>query len=140
MICLLKELYLTEFVFFYRASKKSWSHGTNVGKGAAGVSLFAWIILLSISMWIEIFCGKRFLFVFNRLEVGVFVFAFFCVNYYILAIRGYGIRFEREFNNLKKPKQTFLLISCCVIQIVSVAFFTYSGYVYQHFFHIVPKE
>lgn len=139
MIRFLKELYLAEFTFFYRASNKSWSHGANAGKGVAGVSLFASLILLGVGMWIAILTGKQSLLVFDRWKVAIAFFAFFCVNYYFLAIRGHGIRFEREFNNFKKSKQTFLQISCVAIQLISAAFFIYTGYVYQHFFHIIPK-
>jgi len=91
-------------------------------------------------MWIDIFNGKQFLMVFDRWEVGIAFFAFFCVNFYILAIRGHGIRFEREFNNLKKSKRTLLGVSCLLTNLISVTFFLYSGYIYQHFFHIVPKH
>jgi len=140
MIRFLKELCLTEFTFFYRASNKSWSHGANAGKAAAAVSLSACIILLTISMWIDILNGKQFLMVFDRWKVGIAILAFFCGNFYVLAIRGHGIRFEREFNNLQKSKRTFLGVSCLVINLISVAFFLYSGHVYQHFFHIIPKS
>jgi hypothetical protein len=139
MIRFLKEIYLTGFTFFYRASNKSWSHGANAGKGAAGVSLFAWINLLTISMWIDILDGRQFLLVFDRWKVGIAVLAFFCANYYALVIRCHGIRFERQFNNLQKSKQTFLQVSYLVINLISVAFFIYSAYAYQHFFHIIPK-
>jgi ABC-type transport system involved in Fe-S cluster assembly fused permease/ATPase subunit len=139
MIRFLKELYFVGFVFFYRASNKSWSHSINLARGAAGVSFFGWIMLLTISMWVEIFDGRQFL-VFDLWKVGIAIFAIYCVNYYVLVIRGHGIRFEREFNNLKKSKQTFLQVSYLVINLISVAFFLYSGHVLQHFFHIVPKS
>jgi hypothetical protein len=139
MIRFLKELYLMGFTFFYRASNKSWSHTTNAGKGAAGVSLFLSIILVTISMWIGVFMGKHIFLVISQLEAWIASFAIFCVNYYVLVIRGHGIKFEREFNHLKKSKQTFLQISCVATQLTSVALFLYSANVYQHFFYIVPK-
>jgi len=139
MIRFFKELYLAEFTFFYRASNKSWSHGYNSGKGAAGVSLVLFLILMGISLWIEIFTRSQFLPVLDRWETWIVSLAFIVVNYYVLAIRGHGIRFEREFDNLKKSKQTFLQVSCFVLSLASAAFFICSLFVYQHFFHIIPK-
>jgi hypothetical protein len=139
MIRFLKELYLTEFIVFYRASQKSWSHGYNAGKGAAGVSLFVGIILMCITLWIEIFTGNQFLPILNRWETWIGFLAFVLVNYYFLVIRGHGIRFEREFNNLKKSKRMFLQVSCFVVSLISAGFFIYSAHAYQHFFHIIPK-
>lgn len=140
MIHFLKEFYLAEFAFFYRASSKSWSHGYNAGKGAAGVSLFAAIIIMCISLWIEIFTGNQFLPVLSRWETLIASLAFVFVNYFVLVIRGHGIRFEREFNNLPKSKQKFLRINCLLGTLISAASFVYSVYAYQHFFHTIPKN
>jgi hypothetical protein len=140
MIRFLKELYLAEFTFFYRASSKSWSHGANAGKGAAGVSLVLSLILMGISLWIEIFTRSQFLPVLNRWETWIASLAFIVVNYYVLVIRGHGIRFERELNDLKKSKQTFLQVSSLVVSLASAAFFICSLFAYQHFFHIIPKS
>jgi hypothetical protein len=113
MIQFLKELYLTGYVFFYRASSRSWSHAYNVGKGIAGVSLFVSLILLGINGWIEILVGKQFFIPHvSRLDGWVEAFVTFLANYYILVVRSHGIRFEKDFNNLKKSKQTFLQVSC----------------------------
>jgi hypothetical protein len=140
MIRFLRELYFVGFTIFFRASNKSWSHSINLARGAAGVSFFGWIMLLTIRMWIEVFNGNRFFLMFNQWEVGIAAFVIYCVNYYVLVIRGHGIRFEREFNNLQKSKRTFLQVSYLVINLISVAVFIYSISAYQHFFHIVPKN
>ena len=140
MIRFLKELYLAEFTFFYRASSKSWSHGYNAGKGAAGVSLVLFLILMGICLWIEIFTRSQFLPVLSRWETWIASLAFIVVNYYVLVIRGHGIRFEQEYNNLKKSKQTNLQVSCFVVILASAAFFIFSIFANQHFFHIVPKH
>jgi len=135
----LKELYLVEFSFFYKASNKMSSHGANAAKGVAGVCLFVSIILLSIGMWIDVFLGKRFVGQLNQFEFAVGAMAFYCINYYVLVILGHGVKFEREFDNIKKSKRTFLQISCVALQLFSTAFFCYSAYFYQRFFHIIPK-
>ena len=140
MIRFLKELYLAEFTFFYRASSKSWSHGYNAGKGAAGVSLILSLILMGISLWIEIFTRSQFLPVLSRWETWIASLAFIVGNYYILVIRGHGIRYEHGFNNLNKSKQTNLQICCFVVILASSAFFIFSLFANQHFFHIVPKN
>jgi hypothetical protein len=140
MIHFLKEFYLAEFAFFYRASSKSWSHGYNTGKGVAGVSLVLSLILLTICGWIEILTGKQYLPVLPQWETWIASLAFIFVNYYVLVIRGHGIRFEREFNNFTKSKQNVLRVSCLAVTLTSAAFFICSAYAYQHFFHIIPKQ
>ena len=140
MISFLKELYLSEFTSFYRASKSSWSHHYNAGKGVAGVSLFTFLIFAGIETQIEILVGKQSLSLYLAHWYGwIATFVVFAINYYILVIRGHGIRFEREFDNLKKSKQKKLRASCWVMEIASAVFVFYSIYAYRHYFHIIPK-
>jgi hypothetical protein len=141
MIQFFKELYLTGFIFFYRAYNKSWSRNTNVGKGVAGVSLFALIYLLSLSGWTEMLVGKQFIIShISKLGFSVIFFLFYAANYYILAICGYGIRYDCEFNSFKKSKQNFLMIACCITIFASMALVYFGGSAYQHFFHITLKS
>jgi hypothetical protein len=136
----LKELYLAEFTSFYKASSGSWTPGINAAKGATGVALFEWIILAGIASWLDILAGTRFLLQFSKLAIVIAFFALYFVNYYVLVTRGHGIKFEREFNNLKKSKRTLLRISCYLMELATVAFFICSVYAYHHFFHIIPKS
>ena len=141
MITFVKELYLTGYVFFYRASSSSWPNAFNVGKGIAGVSLFVSLILMGINVWIEIlFRSQIFIPHVSRFVGWIVAFAMFLANYYILVICGHGVRFEKGFNNLKKSRQKTLQVSCCVAQVVAVIFFVFSGYTYRHFFHIISKN
>jgi hypothetical protein len=141
MIRFLKELYLTGYVFFYRASGRSWSHQYNVAKGVAGVSLFVFLAFTGIEVWIEILMGKQSLTLlyFARWYRYASIFAWLLANYYILVSRGYGVRFEKDFDNLKKSTQTFLQVICCLVQVASVALFIFSGLAYRHVFHVVAK-
>jgi sterol desaturase/sphingolipid hydroxylase (fatty acid hydroxylase superfamily) len=141
MIQFLKELYLAEFTSFFRSCSSLWTPGINAGKGVAGVSLFVCINLMGLSAWIEILMGKQF-FIPNvsQLQGWIASFVVYCVNYYILVIRGQGIKFELEFNNLKNSERTFLRISCWVMELLSLAFFICSIYAYHRYFHIIFKH
>jgi hypothetical protein len=141
MIRFFKELYLAEFTSFYKASSNSWKPIINAAKGAAGVTLFECINLIGVVAWIEIFVGKRFLLPnLHQLDIWIAVFALYFWNYYILVTRGHGIRFEREFDNLKKSKRTFLRVSCYLMEFATAVFFLCSIYAYHRFFHIIPKS
>lgn len=148
MVQFFKELYLAEFAFIFKAwSSSRWSSSwkpnpsLKAGVGVAGVSIFMWLIANGIEGWVEIFMGKQFLPLhISRWEIWVATLAIYLVNYYILVIRGHGIRFEREFDNFKKSKQKFLRISCWIFELSSLAFVFYSFFAYQRFFHIVPKN
>lgn len=148
MIRFLKELYLAEFTAFFKAwSNSRWSSSwkpslsLKAGIGVAGVSLLIALTLIGISMWIEIIMGKRVIVPhISKLTVWIASLVVYLANYYALVIRGHGIRFEREFNNLEKSKQIFWRVGCWVMELATLIFFIYSGYAYQHFFHIVPKS
>ena len=135
-----KETYLTEFALFFRAGGEWWTLGINAGKGAAGVTLFECIILVGIEAWIEMLIGKRFHLDFYQWAIWIAVFVLYFANYYVLVTRGHGIRFEREFNNLEKPRRILLRASCRVMELATVAFILCSIYAYHHFFHIIPKS
>jgi hypothetical protein len=141
MIRFLKELYFAEFTSYFRVNKKWFSRGWNLGQGCAGVTIFMCLILVGISGWIDILVGKRFLISdAYQLQGWSVSFAVYWFNYYVLVIRGHGIRFEQEFNHLKKSKQTFLRVSCWVMEIFTAAFFICSVKAYWNFFHIIPKH
>jgi hypothetical protein len=135
----LKELYLAEFASFYRINRKWASAGWSAGSGSAGVSLFVCINLVAIAGWVAILTESR-LPDFPKWEGWIASFIIYLVNYYTLVIRGHGIKFEREFIHLKKSKQTFLRISCWIMEISTVVFTIFSIRAYWHFFHIVPKN
>jgi hypothetical protein len=148
MIRFLKELYLAEFAFIFKAwSSSRWSSSwkpspsLKAGVGVAGVSIFLCLIVIVAGGWIEILIGKQFLpHNISRWGIGIATLAIFLINYYVLVIRGHGIRFEREFDNFKKSKQKLLRISCWVFELSSLMLIFYSFFAYQRFFHIVPQN
>ena len=70
----------------------------------------------------------------------VVFFALFFLNTYILIICGFtfghGLRFEREFDNLKKGRKILLQTSCVVLLLATIMFSIYSMSVYHRFFPI----
>lgn len=148
MIRFIKELYLAEFAFILKAwSNSRWnsswkpSLSLKAGVGVAGVSVFVCLIAIGTVGWIEILMGRQFV-LHNISHWGIWIatLAVFLVNYYILVIRGHGIRFEGEFNNLTKSRQRLLRISCWAFELFTLIFIFYSFYAYQRFFHIIPKH
>ncbi len=62
----------------------------------------------------------------------VAVLALYFASHYILVVRGHGIKFEREFNNLKKSRKMLLVTSCAVIMLVAIVFSLRMRDLYQH--------
>jgi len=91
-----------------------------------------------IGTWVEIYIGERFYF--DRWVIRIAAVALYLINYYILATRGHGIKFEREFSNLKKSRKVLLLASCVVMVLVAIAVSIYSVSAYHNYFHIVTKK
>jgi len=104
--------------------------------------LIEWLILAGIASWIDIFIGIRFLLsdsnsvISSKLIVVVLFLALGSVNNRILVTRGHGIKFEREFNNLKKFRKNLLIASCVMLSLTAIAFFICSRLAYRHFFQI----
>lgn len=95
---------------------------------------------MGIVAWIEIYLGTRFVLSAGK-WVGVIVYiVLFVPNYYFLIVRGHGIRFEREFSTLEKPRKNLLLASCAVTALATIAFMILSVYFYHQFFHIISKR
>jgi hypothetical protein len=141
MIRFLKELYLTWFTVGFRfRSGRGWGPIMDAGKGVFFVAILMFLILAGIEWRIEIFVGKKLLFDSGRwvfIAVGL---AVYYVNYYVLITRGHGIRFEREFDNLKKSRKVLLQVSCAVLLLAIITFFSCSVSAYHRFFHVIPKN
>jgi len=136
----LNELYLTCFTLFFRVGIYRWPLHVEFSKAAALVTLIEWFILLEIASWIDICLGTRFLLNVGK-WVAVTAFLALCFpNYYVLVIRGHGVRFEREFNKLEKSRKNLLVASFIMMMLAVIAFFIYTKSTYQSFFHIIPKS
>jgi hypothetical protein len=140
MIRFFKELYLTGFTLLYKIP--GGTPHSKTGTSVPVIALFEVAFLAGVLSWIDISNGKRFLLSSsNSLASHKIVFLFFfivlsLVNYHILVTRGHGIKYEREFNNLKKSRKILLVTSCCGLALATIAFFIYSRFAYRRFFHI----
>jgi hypothetical protein len=125
-----KELYLTGFIIIFKVSRAK-----NIAYKAGGaigfITVIEWLILLGISSYMEMFVGKMFLF--SKPVILIAFLALFFLNQYILFIRGYGIKFEREFDKLEKSRKILLIVSCAILALSAIVFFVWSSIAYRHF-------
>lgn len=135
-----KEVYLTGFTLGFRSGGSSWTYRINASKGAVGVALVEWVILIGVEAWIEILIGVRSHLDYFRWAVMIALFTLWFANYYVLVIRGHGTKFEREFSDLDKSRKTLLIIGFVAVLVAAIAFFYLSVSTYHHFFHIIPKN
>ena len=133
MIRLIKEIYLTGFSIIFRASRaRKITH--KAGSAIALLTLIDWMVLLGIAYCIEMCFLKQPLFShFSKAEIIIAFLALALANQYILWSRGHGIKFEREFNSLKRSKRILLLVSFGVLTVAAVAFCIWSTIVHRRF-------
>jgi len=142
MIQFLKELYLTVFVLGYRFNiAGGWAPlNPRLGvlmdqtKGAFAVSIIVILTLAGIEMYVQFLLGRKFAFDDSLLDV-VAALAIYFVNLHLLVTRGHGVRFEREFNNLKKSRKILLVTVSITLMLAGVAFALYVRSVYLRFFY-----
>jgi hypothetical protein len=110
----------------------------DIGKGVFLVTIIEFFILEGIKSYVEIHLGKRLSFLDSKQWVIAIVIAYslYLPNYYILVTLGHGIKFEREFNSLKKNRKMLLVVSFVLLLLATMAFCIYSDSAYRHFFHI----
>jgi hypothetical protein len=93
--------------------------------------------LSNIMCWLDIFAGKRILPRFSEPEVLLAFLALGFLNLYVLFLCGFtffhGIKFEREFDNLKKSRKILLVTSCVVLLLATIVFSIYSTSAHRHF-------
>ena len=143
MLRFLKEVYFTAFTLGYKFSLAGGWKRINSrfgvimdqGKGVFLVSIIIFFSLFGIKQCVEIHLGKRLSFDETLWEL-LAVLAIYYVNLYILVTRGYGVRFEREFNNLTKSRKIILITACSVLMLAVTAFCLYWRDDYLH----LPKD
>jgi len=131
MVRFLKDIYLTGFAIIFRlsrAKKDSYRSGGAIGL----ITLVEWFVFIGIWGYIEMFLHRQILFS-KRAVYGAFV-ALFFANMYFLMLRGFAVRFARDFDKLEKSRRIRLVVSCAVVVVVSVGFSIYSTITYRHFF------
>jgi hypothetical protein len=122
---MIKELYNSIFVLFFRLGAGQWPKEMNadVHKGVAGVSVLEIMLLMSAFSWIQIFLGQQLQL--NPLLLGTAVFALYTFNYYLLHLSG-GIAFEKQFSHLKKERRIALLSWAVVVILMAIVILSFS--------------
>ncbi len=133
MIRILKELYLTEFTLLYRYP--FWGDAQKKARRAvSGLSVFVGLALIAIESWMQILSKTKF-YIFPAWVLVLFSCALCLANDYVLVTRGHGIKFERQFDHIKKPKRVLLVASCVVIMLAFLPVFIYSIIIYRRFLY-----
>jgi len=145
MIRFVKELYFTMFTVGFRLRFPQrfgggWGPDIDTPKGVVGVTLIEAVVLDGILGWVEIYRGAIFSFENAAWGPWIAFLVLFLPNYYVIITRGQGIKFEREFANLKKSRKVLLLVSCMVLLLGTIVFSIYSASAYRHFFNIIPNN
>ena len=133
MIRFFKELYFAAFIILYKLPSRRGNDIGKIGGAIAAVTFIEWFNLVNISSCIEMFTGKKHLFYFSKPVVAIALFALFFVNQYVLFISGRGIKFEREFDNLKKSRRILLTVSCIFMLLATIVFSIWTTIAHRHF-------
>ena len=132
MIHFIKDVYITGYTILFRFSRSK-DAVNKVGLATAMVTLIEGVNLINISSCVEMFVGEKLFPHFSGLAMVVAFFVLFFINQYVLYVRGHGIRFEGEFDHLKKSRKILLVISCVVLLLATIVFCIYSTSAYHHF-------
>jgi hypothetical protein len=132
MIHFIKDVYITGYTILFRFSRSK-DAVNKAGLAVAMVTLIEGVNLINISSCIEVLAGGKLFPRFSELAMVVAFFVLFFMNQYVLYTRGYGVRFEREFDHLKQPRKTLLVTSCILVLLATIAFSIYSTLAYRRF-------
>jgi hypothetical protein len=134
MIRYITEIYLTGFAIFFRF-RPNQKNSTRAGRAISAITFILWIALLALFCLIEMLSGQRLLNQISKLTIVVAWFGFYLINMHILYVRGYGVRFEREFDKLDKSARDLLIwrfiVSVLVVITLSILLFI----AHDHFIH-----
>jgi hypothetical protein len=123
MFKFLKEIYFTAFTIFFKVGGAAWTPGINAGKGVTGVTMIEWALFVGVWSWIDVLDKTNTFTAVPKLAVIIAFFALWIANCYPLVVLGYGITFEREFNQLKKSKKMSLVAGFLTVLLVVTSFF-----------------
>jgi hypothetical protein len=128
----LREIYLSIFVAFFRVGHRNWSLEMNKYKGALGMSLFHGFLLMGGGAWAAYFTGTPPPDI-PRLTFYVVFIAFYALHCYVFIRRQYGIAFEHAFKAFERRRQIHLLAAAWLLFAATWAFAIGSGrYVFTH--------
>ncbi|HEV2327423.1 MAG TPA: hypothetical protein VGY56_01395 [Verrucomicrobiae bacterium] len=134
MIKYVTEIYLTGFAIFFkfRPDQKA---STRAGRATTVVTFFLWIALLALLGLIEMISGRQFLKQVPKLTIVVVWIGLYLINMHFLYLRGYGIRFEQEFDKLDKSAKNLLIWRFIVSVLVVITFSILLFMAHNHFIH-----
>ncbi len=139
MIRFLKEIYLTGFVLLIRLSRGK-DIGYKVGAACAIITAVEGVNLTNICSWVNIVSGKQAVPHLSGPEVWLVGIVLASINVYVLFTLRYGIKFESEFDNLKKSRKILLKVSCAALLLTTILFSIYTTKAYHHFLEVNGKS
>jgi cytochrome c biogenesis factor len=131
----LKELYLSIFVMFYRMSR--WRGSMKARTAASGLTIVEGFFATGIGLWVA--APKH---QFIRTSGWIVAFALvllYLLNDYLLVDQGRGIAFEQEFRGFPLVKRTLLYVVAVGIALSSVAVIFVSIISYRDAFHVSQR-
>jgi len=130
----LKEVYLSLFVLFFRIGANQWPPSWNVNpeKATAAMTMVQVILAGTLNFWVDIIVGHR-VEVSEILSVPL-VIAVYLVNRYFLVTKGYGTRFERQFDSIPRHKRLALGFGSIGILVAIVGIFYLLGTAHERAF------
>lgn len=133
MIRFLKEVYLTIFVVIVKVPARPGNTFGKIGSAIAAITLIEWFNFVNILSSAEMLVGKKFLFYYSKPVVLIAFVGLFFTNQYIPFVRKHGIKFEKEFDNLKRPRKILLISSCAVLLLATIIFSVCSTVAHRRF-------
>lgn len=130
----IKEIYLTGFAVLFRL-RPNQRASTRAGRAISALTIILWIAFWALLCLIEMLSGKRFLTQVGKLEIVGAWFAFYLINLQILYVRGYGVRFEREFDKMDNPAKRLLIWRFIVFVLALVTFSILLFIAHDHYIH-----
>lgn len=128
---LVKEVYLSVFVLFFRIGQNSWSFTSNAAKAVAGITWLQFTLLIGLTAWLYYFTGNK-LFLAASRPAFYLLFGIIClVNYYVLVTRAAGTHFVSEFRTFEYRRRSILVATSIALVIFSFGFALFSAY-YVH--------
>src|SRR5438876_11170190 len=107
---MIREVYLSVFVLFFRIGQNSWSYTSNVAKAVAGVTWLHLMLLIGLIAWLYFFRGDKLLLAIPRPAFYILFGILTLLNYYTLVTREAGTRFEAQFRTFGH-RHRFLLFA-----------------------------
>lgn len=128
----LKELYLATFVIFCRLSSRGWSRRMSFVISVCIISVIESSAIIGVDSYLVVSTKMRGLDI-SEWAFIVVLFSLIVANRYLLVVRGYGVKFDQQFTNLKRSRKLLLMTSSAAVMLAAIAFFLYSSFVYRAF-------